>query len=69
MDIHFVSSLAEEDEVRLADTLLGVLTIVLQHYPIAYSVRVKTSGGTVVQHHHGLDRPARVEPASGVAAV
>jgi hypothetical protein len=67
MDIHFVSSLAEEDEVRLAGTLLGVISTLLQHYPLAYSIRVQTSGGTVLQHHHETPRPREMAAeAAGV---
>ena len=50
MDIHFVSSLTEDDEVRLAAALVGAIRGFLDHYPVAYSMTVRTSGGKTIEH-------------------
>lgn len=50
MDIHFVSSLTEDDEVRLAAALVGAIRGFLDHYPVAYSMSIQTSGGKTIEH-------------------
>jgi len=49
MDIHVVSTLTIEDEERLVDALVTALAELLDGLPIAYAMRIETSGATVVQ--------------------
>lgn len=49
MDIHVVSTLTSEDEDRVADALIAALAELLDGLPIAYALRVETSGTKVVQ--------------------
>jgi len=62
MDIRFVSSLTAEDENRFAPALLKAIAALLDPMPIAYTVRVETTGSQVFQHTH----PAPQEIAVGV---
>ncbi len=52
MDIRFVSSLTPDDEDRLAPALVQALGALLDQFPIAYTLRVETSGARVFQHSH-----------------
>jgi hypothetical protein len=60
MDIHLVSTLTPEDEQRVAEAVLSVLTEVLDNLPIAYAVRVE-AGGVEIANRTNLiesaDRP------------
>jgi hypothetical protein len=49
MDIHVVSTLTPDDEERVASALLTALAELLDGLPIAYAVRIQTSGARVVQ--------------------
>jgi hypothetical protein len=49
MDIHVVSTLTSDDEAQLAGTLLATLSQLLDSFPIAYALRVETSGALVLQ--------------------
>jgi hypothetical protein len=49
MDIHVVSTLTSEDEDRVADALITALAELLDGLPIAYALRIETSGTKVVQ--------------------
>lgn len=60
MDIHFVSSLTEDDEVRLAAALVGAIRGFLEHYPVAYSMSVQTSGGKTIEHTRRPDTSPRI---------
>ena len=70
MDIRFVSSLTAEDENAFAPALLKAIGALLDQLPIAYTVRIETTGSQVFQHTHSGDpgRPA-VEPATTSPAV
>lgn len=52
MDIRFISSLTPEDENAFAPALLKAVATVLDQFPIAYTVRVETTGAQVYQHAH-----------------
>jgi hypothetical protein len=52
MDIRFVSTLTAEDENAFAPALLKAVAAVLDQLPIAYTVRVETTGAQVFQHTH-----------------
>jgi hypothetical protein len=49
MDIHVVSTLTPDDEALLAGTLLATLSQLLDSFPIAYALRVETTGALVLQ--------------------
>lgn len=56
MDIRFVSSLTAEDENLFAPALLKAVGALLDQLPIAYTIRIETTGAQVFQHTHaGLD--------------
>lgn len=52
MNIRFISSLTPEDEERVAPGILTALGMLLDQLPIAYTLRIETSGGRVFQHAH-----------------
>jgi hypothetical protein len=52
MDIRFVSSLTAEDEKLFAPALLKAVAALLDPLPIAYTVRIETTGADVFQHAH-----------------
>jgi hypothetical protein len=52
MDIRFVSSLTTEDENLFAPALLKAVAALLDQLPIAYTIRVETTGAQVFQHSH-----------------
>lgn len=63
MNIRFISSLTPEDEDRLAPALLTAVGTLLDQLPIAYTLRIETSGSTVFQHAHagdGVEEPVDV---------
>ena len=63
MDIRFVSSLTSEDEKLFAPALLKAVAALLDQLPIAYTVRIETTGAEVFQHAHAgtTDEPAKAE--------
>jgi hypothetical protein len=58
MDIRFVSSLTSEDERLFAPALLKAVAALLDQLPIAYTVRIETTGAEIFQHAHAVS----VEP-------
>ena len=62
MDIHVVSTLTSEDEDRVADALIAALAELLDGLPIAYALRIETTGTKVVQV-----RPRSLDPRSNWA--
>ena len=54
MDIRFVSSLTSEDEKLFAPALLKAVAALLDPLPIAYTVRIETTGAEVFQHAHSV---------------
>jgi hypothetical protein len=61
MDIRFVSSLTSEDERLFAPALLKAVAAILDQLPIAYTVRIETTGAEVFQHAHTVDDSAKPE--------
>ena len=60
MDIRFVSSLTAEDENLFAPALLKAVGALLDQLPIAYTVRIETTGSQVFQHSHaGSEQPVK----------
>jgi hypothetical protein len=52
MDIRFISSLTPEDESAFAPALLKAVGALLDQLPIAYTLRIETTGAQVFQHTH-----------------
>jgi hypothetical protein len=52
MNIRFVSTLTAEDEAHFAPALLRAVGSLLDQLPIAYTVRIETTGAQVFQHSH-----------------
>ncbi len=52
MEIRFISSLTAEDENLFAPALLKAVGALLDQLPIAYTIRIETTGSQVFQHTH-----------------
>ena len=52
MEIRFISSLTAEDEDHFAPAVLKAVTTLLDQLPIAYTMRIETTGAQVFQHTH-----------------
>lgn len=52
MEIRFISSLTAEDEDVFAPAVLKAVSAMLDQLPIAYTLRIETSGAQVYQHTH-----------------
>jgi hypothetical protein len=52
MEIRFISSLTAEDEEVFAPAVLKAASAFLDQLPIAYTLRIETSGAQVYQHTH-----------------
>jgi len=65
MHIRFISGLTAEEEDELAPALLQSVTTLLDKFPLAYTLRIETSGNQVYQH----TQPASptTEPTAPVA--
>jgi len=50
MNIRFTSSLTPEDENNIAPAILTAMTAVLDLLPIAYAIRIDTTGAQLFQH-------------------
>jgi hypothetical protein len=60
MEIRFVSSLTAEDENLFAPALLKAVGALLDQLPIAYTIRIETTGAQVFQHTHAAaEEPAK----------
>ena len=65
MEIRFISSLTAEDENMFAPALLKAVGTLLDQLPIAYTMRIETTGAQVFQHTHALpDQAKEAEPAA-----
>ena len=69
MDIHVVSTLTSEDEDRVADALGVALAELLDGLPIAYALRIETTGTRVVQRTNldTADASIDLSPSSHIA--
>ncbi len=68
MDIRFISSLTADDENAFAPALLKAVAAILDQFPIAYTLRIETTGAQVFQQtHHSFESPiapiARIDAA------
>jgi hypothetical protein len=52
VNIRFISSLDAEEELRLATAMLAGFAKLLDEFPIAYTIRLETAAGKVIEHHH-----------------
>ena len=52
MNIRFISTLTAEDEETFAPALLQAIGSILDRLPIAYTVRIETTGARTFQHTH-----------------
>lgn len=52
MNIRFISTLTADDENQIAPGLLKAISALLDRFPIAYTVRIETTGAQVFQHSH-----------------
>jgi hypothetical protein len=52
MEIRFISSLPAEDEDLFAPAVLKAVSALLDQLPIAYTIRIETTGAQVFQHTH-----------------
>jgi hypothetical protein len=66
MEIRFVSSLTADDEALYAPAVLKAVSAFLDQLPIAYTLRVETTGSQVFQHTHVLPEPEGL--SNGAAA-
>jgi len=62
LDIRFVSTLTADDEERIAGVLLNVLVKVLADLPIAYALRIETTGAKVFQRSNMSDSDDAADP-------
>lgn len=60
MNIRFISSLDADDELRFATAAFSAVTRLLDATPIAYTLRLETASGQVLEHHHAPDSPSAV---------
>ena len=65
MEIRFISSLTAEDENMFAPALLKAVGVLLDQLPIAYTVRIETTGSQVFQHSHALTELPRPDASLG----
>jgi hypothetical protein len=52
MEIRFISSLTADDEDLYAPAVLKAVSALLDQFPIAYTLRIETTGSQVFQHTH-----------------
>ena len=52
MNIRFISTLTADDENQIAPALVKAVGALLDLLPIAYTVRIETTGAQVYQHSH-----------------
>ena len=58
MNIRFISTLTADDENQIAPALVMAVGALLDQLPIAYTVRIETTGAQVYQHSHpAFDAP------------
>jgi hypothetical protein len=74
MDIRLISSLTAEDENAFAPALLKAVGAILDQFPIAYTLRIETTGAQVFQHTHpsfetSVAAPARVDVKARISSV
>jgi hypothetical protein len=66
MEIRFISSLTAEDENAFAPALLTAVGTLLDQMPIAYTIRIETTGAQVFQHTHAAPEDRTHRPSEGL---
>lgn len=59
MEIRFVSSLTEDDEIRFAPAIVKAISHLLAAFSIVYTVRIETAGGQIFQSSRSTIDPDR----------
>ena len=67
MDIRFVSSLTPDVEDLVAPAILKAVAALLDQVPLAYSLRIETTGAQVLQHTHQADAERSAQGPSFLA--
>lgn len=67
MEIRFISSLTADDEDLYAPAVLKAVSALLDQLPIAYTMRIETTGAQVFQHTHVAPEPNDASPLPGAA--
>jgi hypothetical protein len=67
MEIRFISSLTAEDENLFAPALLKAVGTLLDQLPIAYTMRIETTGAQVFQHTHAVPEQPKPEAKQPLA--
>jgi hypothetical protein len=52
MEVRFVSSLTDDDENKVAESLITAVEALLERFSLAYALRIETTGGRVYQATH-----------------
>ena len=68
VEIRFISSLTAEDEDQFAPALLKAVGALLDQLPIAYTMRIQTTGAQVFQHTRTYHAPEE-ETSNAVEAL
>jgi hypothetical protein len=68
MEIRFISSLTAEDENMFAPALLKAVGALLDQLPIAYTMRIETTGAQVFQHSHAITEQPKADSAKPYGA-
>lgn len=68
MDIRFISSLTAEDEDLFAPAVVRAVSALLDQLPIAYTIRIETTGAQVFQHTRVAPNEPRLEAGGGSTA-
>ena len=58
MEIRFISSMTAEDENICAPAILKAASALLDQLPLAYTIRIETTGAMVFQHTHVAPEPS-----------
>src|SRR5438045_1712031 len=67
MNIRFISSLDADDELRFAKAAVAALSVLLDECSMAYTLRIETAGGKVIEHLHIAHAPdSPEEPATNL---
>ena len=69
MEIRFISSLTAEDENICAPALLKAASALLDQFPIAYTMRIETTGAMVFQHTHVTTESQQASADSSAATL
>jgi hypothetical protein len=69
VDIRVVSSLTNDDEDRFAAQVLNAMGELLGKTPVAYTVRIVTAGGKILQQSRPGSAAGKTQPARSSQSV